>query len=119
MRILVTGSRTWDDPAAIACALREAAAGHPTADVTVVHGACSHGADFYADLLATAAGWTVERHPAKWRDRGKRAGFVRNAHMVTLGADVCLAFIRGGSAGASHTAALAEDAGIRTVRHVR
>jgi hypothetical protein len=36
--------------------------------------------------------------------------------MVNLGADLVLAFIRNGSRGASHTADLAEQAGIETRR---
>jgi len=36
--------------------------------------------------------------------------------MVAAGADLCLAFIHNGARGASHCAALAEQAGIPTIR---
>jgi hypothetical protein len=113
MRILVTGSRDWDDIATVLNALIVASNGQP---VTVVHGACPTGADKIADDLCAAFRVPAERHPADWGKYGKRAGFVRNAEMVALGADVCLAFIRNGSKGATMTADLAERAGIRTVR---
>lgn len=117
VRILVTGSRDWSDWKALTHAIFDAV---DTYDhVTVVHGACPTGADAMADWVAEnllgfmeIAGAGAERHPAQWDKYGKAAGFRRNAEMVNLGADVCLAFIKNGSGGASHTASLAEKAGI-------
>jgi YspA, cpYpsA-related SLOG family len=125
-RILVTGSRTWDDGPAVWEALE---AIHPGGrDLIVVHGACPWGADshaaWWARVHGAAGGITGEPHPADWNAHGKRAGFIRNAEMVSLGANVCLAFLMPctdpkcrrkephGSHGASHCAALAEKAGI-------
>lgn len=123
-RVLVTGSRDWDDVTTIGAALEQALidAGHP-GPVVVVHGACPSGADWHADRYARwmrgrGVSIDVEKHPANWQLNGKRAGFIRNAQMVNLGADLCLAFIKDGSRGASHTARLAEEAGIPTRRWV-
>lgn len=129
-RILVTGSRTWDDENAIRKAFGEIISLRGPENVTVVHGACPSGADRLAEEIARAwTGMTIERHPANWRDLGKRAGFVRNAHMVNLGADICLAFIDPctkptcrkpkphGSHGATDCADLADRAGIPVRRY--
>jgi hypothetical protein len=126
LRILVTGSRDWEDYGRVAEALTAAVLHFaeennllgPTDYVTVVHGACPTGADRMADDFAGGVcRWTVERHPADWDRYGKAAGFRRNAEMVKAGADICIAFIRNGSAGASHTADLALRAGIPTMRY--
>lgn len=114
MRILVTGSRSWTDYETLKHKLF--VWGNHRSVVTVVHGDCPHGADKMADQAARKFGWHVERHPAAWELHGRRAGFVRNADMVALGADVCLAFIKSASRGATMCARLAERAGILTVR---
>ncbi|PXY16477.1 hypothetical protein BAY59_38625 (plasmid) [Prauserella coralliicola] len=112
-RVLVTGSRTWTDTTVIRDGL--AAVWHP--DAVLVTGACPRGADRLAEQCWTHWGGRVERHPASWHRHGRRAGYVRNHRMIEAGADVCVAFIRGRSRGASHCAGWADLAGIPTIVH--
>lgn len=109
MRILITGSRDWADWNLLNNTLNEYA---NERDIVVVHGDCPRGADALAQKWVDYQRVRVERYPADWNAYGKAAGFRRNAEMVNLGADVCLAFIKNGSRGATHTANLAEKAGI-------
>ncbi|MCK2219737.1 DUF2493 domain-containing protein [Actinomadura sp. ATCC 31491] len=141
-RILITGSRTWSDESAIWDAITDAidqAAARGEREFVVVHGHCPRGADAIADFYCEdQAGWrdnmgqalAVERHPAAWascgpncRDSHRRpgrhgttycryAGHARNQAMVNLGADVCLAFIKNRSRGATDCARRARAAGI-------
>jgi Bifunctional DNA primase/polymerase, N-terminal/YspA, cpYpsA-related SLOG family len=115
-RVLVTGSRTWTDEDAIVDALARLSVEHDSA-LVVVHGGCPRGADAIAHAWCHSTGTAVERHPADW-STGRAAGHRRNAAMVATRPDLCLAFIRDGSPGATGCAALAERAGIPTVRHV-
>jgi hypothetical protein len=93
-RVLVTGSRNWADSERIArelAATAENMAGRRS--VVLVHGACPTGADAIAAREALALGWETEPHPADWTAWGRAAGVRRNAEMVALGADACLAFL--------------------------
>jgi hypothetical protein len=114
-RVLVTGSRDWDNELAVMMALSNIAI--PPHEWTLVSGACPTGADAIAEGFAEGLGMQIERHPADWNSHGKRAGFIRNAEMVSLGADYVLAFIKNDSKGASMTAKLAEEAGLDVVRY--
>jgi hypothetical protein len=122
LRILITGSRTWTDRATIAQAISDylrstgTSIGAAWPLPIIVHGG-ARGADQLAETIARNWGWTTEVHPADWTHHGRSAGYRRNTEMIALGADVCLAFIHQGSAGATHTATAAEAAGIPTHRY--
>lgn len=143
MRILVTGSRSWDDRDIVRDVLTDAV--HQNLPAVIVHGACPSGAD------AIASWWvrqnsnldiTEEPHPADWDACGSdcpsyshrrprkpgdtthpgvlpdycpNAGPRRNKAMVALGADLCVAFFRKGAwnRGTANCASLARRAGIR------
>lgn len=81
----------------------------------LIHGTAA-GADQMAATIWIELGGTVEPHPADWDKYGRRAGFVRNAEMVQAGPDLCIAFIRAESRGATMCAKLAERAEIKTWR---
>jgi hypothetical protein len=112
MRILVTGSRDWLNTNLVVTALEMEAFGND--NVTVVHGGNPTGADAAADRWARDRNVKVEVHKPQWAKLGLKAGPLRNQQMVRRGADVCLAFIRNNSAGASDCARKAEAAGIPT-----
>ena len=119
IRILVTVSRTWSDWATMRDVLTKVHNEHPVA--VLVHGDCPAG-DRYAAQIWRRLGGVDEPHPARWRPtRGgynPRAGFERNARMVESNPTMVIAFIRNTSRGASHTADLAEGAGIPVVRYL-
>lgn len=107
MRVLITGSRTWTDWSVIVeeiLALPDGA--------LIIHGDCPDGADRIADRIARGCDLDVDPHPAQWRQYGRRAAYVRNAEMVGLDPDLCLAFNRNNSPGTSMTVALAKARGL-------
>jgi len=122
MRVLTTGSRTWEGIHAenriqlILSNLHAFAEGLGT-KLVIIHGACPSGADAIVDRWAIRReddGVTVVRYPAKWQIYGKRAGHMRNAIMVhNAQPDFCIGFSRG-TLGTAHTLELARQAGIPT-----
>lgn len=121
MRILVTGSRDWTDRATIERALRDALLSLGAGpDAVLVQGECHlGGADIIAKEIWQGWGLDVESHPAEFGPDGRVLGPKRNAHMVSLGADLCLAFPLPSSRGTRNCMRLAREAGIpvRTYSH--
>lgn len=139
-RILVTGSRRGASREDIRARLDQVMTEIPPQTlVVIVHGDAAEGADRHAKEWAIDHAEDAvlqEAHPARWKrpdgttDRG--AGFARNSEMVSIGADLCLAFVARcvdcpsperrppvhGTHGAVHCATAAAQAGIpvRTFR---
>lgn len=118
MIVLLTGSRDWENPQTIFNEL-DAILLRPVRDEPFE---LKHGGAVGADTFGSQ--W-FRQHPHRndtWTETvfpyiheiGKRGGPVRNKQMVDSGAEICLAFIRNRSSGASGCARLAKAAGIHT-----
>lgn len=99
IRVLITGSREYENRPMIAKALGEVMREHPGQMLTIVHGA-ARGADRLAGAIARARPdlFIEEQHPVTdWGSKelgtfDRTAGHRRNQRMVDLGATVVLAF---------------------------
>ncbi len=79
-------------------------------EVTIVHGAAK-GADLMAEQWAKNHEIEYMGFPAKWKQRGLKAGYERNARMLKEGRpDLCIAF-KGGK-GTTMMVKLCRNAGI-------
>lgn len=108
MRVLITGSREWRNVHLIT----EELYGLPRDGTVIVHGAAT-GADHIAHSIALDLGYEVEPHfPNYAKYDVLVAPLMRNDKMVSLGADLCLAFPTSRSRGTWHCVRLAEKAGI-------
>jgi hypothetical protein len=75
----VTGGRTFAGYLTIQKALTKVSRHF---DITVVHGYCPDGADALAKVWCERTGTPQKPFPAKWKEFGDAAGFVRNTQMV-------------------------------------
>ena len=111
-RVIVCGSRSWSDVAAIWDRLD--ALKRP---VIIVHGGC-HGADMAARgwvqtlIYCGVRGVSEIAFLANWQSHGRKAGPLRNQAMADAGADLCIAFWDGSSRGTRDMIRRAEAAGI-------
>lgn len=91
-RVLITGDRHWYCERLAARVVKGLLERHGN-DIVIVQGAAP-GVDTVFAEAAFEAGVTQEPHPARWDELGPKAGPIRNAEMVKLGAAFCIAFHR-------------------------
>ena len=82
MKVLVCGSRTWQNRQIIKRELMKL----PREGTIIVHGG-AQGADSLADDVARKMGFEVRVYPVTetdWQEHGKSAGPRRNSHMIRM-----------------------------------
>lgn len=114
MRILITGSREWDDAETLAILLKRYYDRDRTA--VLIHGN-GRGCDKQAARIWKAFGGHAVPYHAQWNLYGKSAGPKRNQQMVNDGATVCLAFPLGESRGTRDCMERAKKAGIPVLNY--
>jgi YspA, cpYpsA-related SLOG family len=107
MRVLVCGSRTWTDWAAVRRAVFDESLILPWDANTIIHGGAI-GADSIAGCIAKELGCKIELYLPDWEKYGKSAGIYRNQQMVLDGKpDKVIAFWDGVSRGTKHMVSFA------------
>lgn len=115
-RLLITGSRYWDDPKTILNAIRNAVSDHCKGrQLVIVQGDCPTGADKFARDFATLLGWELETYPADWDKYGKKAGPIRNQQMVDSHPELALAFLLRDSKGTKDCIRRCEQSGVEVI----
>lgn len=126
LRVIVTGSRDWEDGHWIRVDLGVLMfhAYRMKRRLVVVHGAHWDGVDHHVrgwanhpaqEQLRKAGHLHEEPYPANWKTFRRSAGPRRNQHMVSLGGDLCLAYPLGESRGTRGCAGMALGARIPTL----
>lgn len=77
-------------------------------DNIIIVSGTANGADKLGEKYAQEKGFTIERHPAKWKELGKKAGYVRNKEMAEV-SHALIAFWDNKSRGTKHMIDLAKE----------
>lgn len=109
-RLMITGSRTWDDKEVIVHELLFIAKKYKNVVLVSGHAA---GADRLAEEVAVGLGWVVEIHEPDWKV-GKSAGYKRNTAMLETGVQAVLAFHKDESRGTADAIRKAKNRNIPT-----
>ena len=116
-RIIIAGTRTFDDYALLRKTMCNLFGQVPPSQIEVISGHCLTGADHYGEVFARRNGTQLTLFPADWKKYGKAAGPVRNRQMAEYAAPdgYCVIFWDGKSRGSRNMIAEAKKAGVKTV----
>ena len=98
MKLIIAGSRSFDDYELLTEQLDEICAKY---DITEIVSGTARGADTMGEIYAIAHDIPVKRFPADWNRYGKSAGYRRNEQMAQY-ADACICFSVDNSKGTEH-----------------
>jgi hypothetical protein len=110
MKIVVAGSRNFDDYQRLKSVLNELIGDTQKENIEIVSGT-ANGADKLGEKYASETGLKVVRFPANWDLYGRRAGYLRNVEMAKYGTH-CVCFWDGVSKGTSHMINIAKNEGL-------
>jgi hypothetical protein len=113
MKILICGSRTFNDSRAIE---EQLGTFEGIEGITIIHGG-ARGADSLAGNIAKKLGWKQLVFLPDWDLHGKCAGIVRNDLMLDQQPDLVMAFWDGKSRGTQHTIREATKRKIKVIIH--
>lgn len=77
-------------------------------DNIIIVSGTANGADKLGEKYAQEKGFAIERHSAKWKELGKKAGYVRNKEMAEV-SDALIAFWDNKSRGTASMINLAKE----------
>jgi len=106
MKLIVAGSRGFDDYQLMVRSINSFRATHPR--VTDIVSGTARGADKLGERYAEEHNMNIVSMPADWNTHGRSAGYKRNEEMAKV-SDACICFWDGVSRGTSHMIDLAKE----------
>ena len=105
MRVAIVGSRDFNDYQILCAVIDELRTIH---NFSAIVSGGANGADTLAEKYASDNNIKMKVFPAKWKELGKKAGYVRNIE-IWNNSDFGVAFWDGKSKGTAHSFAIAKN----------
>ena len=123
LRVIIAGSRDFDDYKYLSETLKSFIKEHPERDIIIVSG-MARGADKLGEQFAIENNLAIRRFFAKWDKYGKSAGYIRNNEMLDFiqqpnCESAVIAFWDGTSKGTKHTIDNARKRDIQTYVYIK